>query len=87
MAGIKDGLELAGIRYEPVTLHSNRNKALAAENLRKLVEMGLDLIYSLSSAGTKIAKKTKLRTPVIATVVNHPEVLALIKIMALQVPS
>ena len=79
MAGIKDGLELAGIRYESVMLQSDRNKALAAENLRKLDEMGLDLIYSLSSAGTKIAKKTELRTPVIATVVNHPSSLGIDK--------
>ena len=34
--------------------------------------MGLDLIYSLSSAGTKIANKLNLTTPVIATVINHP---------------
>ena len=72
MAGIKDGLELAGIRYEEVILHSDRDKTLAEENLRKLDAMGLDLIYSLSSAGTKIAKKLELQTPVIATVINHP---------------
>lgn len=72
MAGIKDGLELAGIRYEEVILQSNKDKALAEENLQKLDAMGLDIIYSLSSAGTKIAKKLKLRTPVIATVINHP---------------
>jgi putative tryptophan/tyrosine transport system substrate-binding protein len=34
--------------------------------------MGLDVIYSLSSAGTQIAKKIGMNTPVIATVINHP---------------
>ena len=72
MEGIKDGLEIAGIRYEEVILLSNKDKALAVENFLKLDAMELDLIYSLSSAGTKIAKKLKLRTPVIATVINHP---------------
>lgn len=72
MDGIRDGLELEGIRYEEVVLHSDRDKELAAVNLRKLDEMDLDVIYSLSSAGTKIAKRLQLKTPVIATVINHP---------------
>ena len=72
MAGIKDGLEIKGIKYEAVVLQSNRDKGLAAENLRKLDNMNLDLIYSFSSAGTQIAKGLSLKTPVIATVVNHP---------------
>lgn len=72
LAGIRDGLELEGIRYEEVVLHADLDKDKAAENLRKLDEMGLDVIYSLSSAGTKIAKRLGLKTPVIATVINHP---------------
>ena len=72
MAGIKDGLELQGIQYEEVVVHSNKNKKLAAENLRRLDNMALDVIYSLSSAGTQIARNLSLRTPVIATVINHP---------------
>ena len=72
MQGIRDGLALANIKYEEVLLHSDRDKELARENLLKLDAMGLDLIYSLSSAGTRIAKTLKMRTPVIATVINHP---------------
>lgn len=72
MAGIRDGLQLEGIRYEEVILEAGKDKELAAENLRQLDAMGLDVIYSLSSAGTKIAKKLNLKTPVIATVINHP---------------
>ena len=72
MAGIRDGLDLAGITYKTVTMHADRNKAKAIENFRKMDEMGLDLIYSLSSAGTKIAYDLAIQTPVIATVVNHP---------------
>ena len=72
MQGIRDGLALEGIRYEEVVLHSQRDEALAAQNLRRLDSMGLDVIYSLSSAGTKIAKRLGLQTPVIATVINHP---------------
>ncbi|MFQ5773135.1 MAG: ABC transporter substrate-binding protein [Kiloniellaceae bacterium] len=72
MAGIMDGLQLEGIRFEPVILESGRDESMARENLRKLDGMGLDLIYSLSSAGTKIAKALNLKTPVIATVINHP---------------
>ena len=72
MAGITDGLDIEGIRYEPVILHSDRNPELAAENLRELDAMDLDVIYSLSSAGTKIAMKLNLQTPVVATVINHP---------------
>ncbi len=72
MAGIKDGLSLAGIDYEEVTLYSERKKSKAIENLRAMDRMGLDLIYSFSSAGTKIAQQIGMKTPVIATVVNHP---------------
>ena len=72
MAGIKDGLELQGIRYEEVVVHSNKDKKRAADNLRRLDNMALDVIYSLSSAGTQIARNLSLRTPVIATVINHP---------------
>ena len=72
VAGIIDGFATEGIEIEAVHVHSDRDKILAEENLRKLDTMGLDVIYSLSSAGTQIAKRLKLRTPVIATVVNHP---------------
>ena len=72
MAGIKDGLLVNGVRYEAVEIQSDRNKELAQENLRKLDDMGLDLIYSLSSAGTKLAKRIGMQTPVVATVINHP---------------
>ena len=72
MQGIRDGLNLSGIKYEEVILESGRNKETARENLQKLDAMGMDLIYSLSSAGTKIAKELNLATPVIATVINHP---------------
>ena len=64
MAGIKDGLSLAGIDYEEVTLYSERKKSKAIENLRAMDRMGLDLIYSLSSAGTKIAQQIGMKTPV-----------------------
>ena len=72
MAGIRDGLDLEGIRYEAVVVQSNRDNGLAEHNLRRMDKMGLDLIYSLSSAGTKIVKRLKMKTPVIATVINHP---------------
>ena len=72
MEGIRDGLTLSGIHYEAIILESSRDRDLASENLLKLDAMGLDLIYSLSSAGTKIAKSLNLKTPLIATVVNHP---------------
>lgn len=72
MLGIKDGLELNDIRYSSVILHANKNKNQARENFKKLDSMGLGVIYSLSSAGTKIAKELKLKTPVVATVINHP---------------
>jgi putative ABC transport system substrate-binding protein len=77
MAGIRDGLDLAGITYETVTMHADRTAAKAIENFRRLDKMGLDLIYSLPSAGTKIAYKLAMQTPVIATVVNHPASLGL----------
>ena len=60
MAGIRDGLKLNGIKYEEVLLQSKRDKKLAEENLKKLDTMGVDLIYSLSSAGTKIANRLGL---------------------------
>ena len=72
MAGIRDGLQLEGIEYEEVIMESGKDKELARENLLKLDAMGLDVIYSLSSAGTKIAKALSLKTPVVATVINHP---------------
>lgn len=72
LAGIKDGLQVNGIKFEAIEIQSNRDKVLAEQNLRKLDNMGLDLIYSLSSAGTKLAKRIGMRTPVIATVINHP---------------
>lgn len=72
IAGIKDGLLVNGIEFEAVEIQSDRDKVLAEQNLRKLDDMGLDLIYSLSSAGTKLAKRIGMKTPVIATVINHP---------------
>ncbi len=72
MAGIKDGLKIEINDYEAVVLRANKDKKKAAENFRKLDAMGLDVIYSLSSAGTQIAKRLNLKTPVVATVVNHP---------------
>lgn len=72
MEGIKDALELEGIVYEAIVFHSDRDKLKAIENLKELDAMKLDLIYSLSSAGTLIAKELGMKTPVIATVVNHP---------------
>ena len=72
MAGIEDGLALEGIVYEKVVLQSHRDKSMAEKNLRTLDSMGLNLIFSLSSAGTKIANTIGMQTPVIATVVNHP---------------
>lgn len=70
--GITDGLEMEGIRYEAVTLQADLNADRARSNLQQMDAMGLDLIYSLASQGTQIAKTLNLRTPVVATVVNHP---------------
>jgi putative tryptophan/tyrosine transport system substrate-binding protein len=72
MAGIKDGLKIANIRYESVVVESNQNEDRAIKNLQMLDGMKLDLIYSLSSAATQIVKKIGMTTPVVATVINHP---------------
>jgi putative ABC transport system substrate-binding protein len=72
MAGIRDGLAAEKIDQEAIVLKANRDKKSAAENFRKLDAMNLSVIYSLSSAGTQIAKELNLKTPVVATVVNHP---------------
>jgi putative ABC transport system substrate-binding protein len=72
MAGIKDGLKIANIQYEPVVVESNQNEDLAIKNLRMLDGMKLDIIYSLSSAATQIVKNIGMATPVVATVINHP---------------
>jgi putative ABC transport system substrate-binding protein len=68
-------LRAEGIAYEEVVVQSSGKNDIAKENLLKLDEMKLDLIYSLSSAGTQIAKDLKLKTPVIATVIGHPRTL------------
>lgn len=75
LQGIRDGLNTEGIAYEEVVTQSKGDDELAKENLKKLDAMSLDLIYSLSSAGTQLAKDLKLKTPVIATVVGHPRTL------------
>ena len=72
MAGIKDGLKIANIQYEPVVVESNQNEDLAIKNLRMLDGMKPDIIYSLSSAATQIVKNIGMATPVVATVINHP---------------
>lgn len=72
MAGIKDGLKIANIRYESIIVESNQDEALAIKNLQMLDGMNLDVIYSLSSAATQIVKKIGMTTPVVATVINHP---------------
>jgi putative tryptophan/tyrosine transport system substrate-binding protein len=72
MSGIQDGLKIADIGYEPVVVHSNQDEDLAIKNFKMLDSLGLDVIYSLSSAGTQVAKKMGMNTPVIATVINHP---------------
>lgn len=75
LQGIHDGLHLAGIEHAVEVVNSDRNKALARENLRRMDAQGFDLIYSLSSAGTRIAADLHMTTPVIATVINHPRAL------------
>ncbi|MCF6238052.1 MAG: hypothetical protein L3J79_04435, partial [Candidatus Marinimicrobia bacterium] len=77
--GVVDGLALEAIRYKSFIFNANRDEALARKNLKTLDGMGLDLIVSFSSAGTKIAQSMQLRTPLIATVVNHPMVLGIQK--------
>ena len=72
MAGIKDALKTENISYKAETFYADKSKEKAIENFKKMDSMGLDLIYSLSSAGSKIAKNLGLKTPIIATVVNHP---------------
>ena len=72
MSGIEDGLKIANVGYERTVIYSNQNEDLAEKNLKMLDAVGLDVIYSLSSAGTQVAKKIGMNTPVIATVINHP---------------
>src|SRR6266511_1247342 len=72
MSGIEDGLKIANIGYERIVVYSDQDEDLAIKNLEMLDSMGLDIIYSLSSAGTQVAKKIGMNTPVIATVINHP---------------
>jgi putative ABC transport system substrate-binding protein len=72
IAGITDGLDLEGIAYETVLVNSHNDPVKARENLRTLDAMGLDLVYSLSSDGTLIAREIGMKTPIIATVINHP---------------
>jgi putative ABC transport system substrate-binding protein len=77
LEGIHDGLHLEGIKHTSQIFNSDRSEELAKENLRKMDDMGFDLIYSLSSAGTKIAAQMDLKTPIISTVINHPLVLGI----------
>ena len=63
MAGIKDGLKIANIQYEPVVVESNQNEDLAIKNLRMLDGMKLGIIYSLSSAATQIVKNIGMARP------------------------
>lgn len=70
--GIVDGLVLDGMTYTPFIFRSHRDGALARKNLTQMEGMGLDLIVSFSSAGTRIAQSMLLQTPVISTVINHP---------------
>lgn len=70
--GIIDGLDLAGIRYQPLVCNSHRDEAAARQNLVRMEAEDLDLIISLSSAGTRLAADMHLKTPLIATVINHP---------------
>jgi putative ABC transport system substrate-binding protein len=72
VSGITDGLKIAGISYEPIVIDSNQDEDLAIKNLKMLDSMGLNVIFSLSSAGTQVAKKIGMNTPVVATVIHHP---------------
>jgi putative ABC transport system substrate-binding protein len=72
LSGIEDGLKIAGIAYESVVVTSNQDESLAMENITALDASKLDVVFSLSSAGTQIIKKIGMHTPVIATVINHP---------------
>jgi len=72
LQGIRDGLKLEGFKYKETLLYADKNKDKAVDNFNKLDNMGLDIIFSLSSAGTKIAKDLNLKTPIISTVINHP---------------
>lgn len=70
--GLRDGLLTLKIPYQEVVLNSKNDDAAAAANLKSLDGQGVDVIYSLSSAGTIIAKDLGLKAPIVATVVNHP---------------
>lgn len=77
--GIIDGLQLAGYELEKVIYRSERNKVKAAENLREMDSLNLGVIVSFSSAGTRIASTLSLKTPILASVINHPIILGIEK--------
>lgn len=70
--GIIDGLLLSNIQFEKFIYRSGRSVEKAKNNLNEMDELNLDAIISFSSAGTQVAKSLQLKTPVLASVINHP---------------
>lgn len=70
--GVMDGLELEGLVVDSTIYKSERNQDFAKNNLRDLDNLNLDVIISFSSAGTRIANSLGLKTPLLASVINHP---------------
>jgi hypothetical protein len=58
MSGIRDGLEIADIRYEPIVVYSNQDEDLAIKNLKMLDSMGVDVIYSLFRRERKLPRRS-----------------------------
>jgi len=70
--GISDGLLLANIKFEPYVYCADRDDGKTRINLTTLDSLDLDVIISFSSAGTQIAYNMPLKTPLLASVINHP---------------
>ena len=75
--GLIDGLNLKEVDYRQLHFRAQHDKKLAINNFRKMDSSALDIIISLSSAGSRIAAQSGLKTPVVALVVNHPQSLGI----------
>ncbi len=75
--GLIDGLNLEKVDYRQLHFRARRNNKLAVNNFRKMDSSALDIIISLSSAGSRIAAQAGLKTPVVALAVSHPQSLGI----------
>jgi len=76
ISGFKDSLKkyqfIEGVNVEFIERNPNGDETIQREIIQEFIDMDVDLIYSLTTTGTLIAKDLTTDTPIVFSVVTFP---------------